>query len=172
MHEPLPLGSIATNTAPAPWHVLHRDYETRGRVILKKVGTHRYAADSNTEILCVAYAVDDDPVQLWIPGNPVPLEFTEAARNPRWVVAAHSDHFEAAIEQLKTSTLPEAKEREEQARRTDRYEQAKEHMAAALKRDEGQERIIVQQQRSICRRERRPPLHPAACGRQIGGAKL
>jgi DNA polymerase bacteriophage-type len=98
MHEPLPLGSTATNVAPAPWHVLHRDYETRGRVILKKVGTHRYAADPRTEILCVAYAVDDDPVRLWIPGNPVPPEFTEAARNPRWVVAAHGDHFEAAIE--------------------------------------------------------------------------
>ena len=98
MHEPLPLGSTAANTA-APWHVLHRDYETRGRVILKKVGTHRYAADPHTEILCVAYAVDDRPVQLWIPGNPVPPEFTEAARNPRWVVAAHGDHFETAIEQ-------------------------------------------------------------------------
>ena len=99
MHEPLHFGSIAMNAAPAPCHVLHRDYETRGRVILKKVGTHRYATDSSTEILCVAYAVDDDPVQLWIPGNPVPLEFTEAARNPCWVVAAHGDHFETAIEQ-------------------------------------------------------------------------
>ena len=84
---------------PRPWHVLHRDYETRGRVILKKVGTHRYAADPRTEILCVAYAVDDDPVQLWIPGNPVPPEFIEAAHNPRWVLAAHGDHFETAIEQ-------------------------------------------------------------------------
>jgi DNA polymerase len=78
---------------------LHRDYETRGTVLLKAVGTHRYAADPHTEILCVAYAVDDDPLQLWIPGNPVPPEFIEAARNPRWLVVAHGDHFETAIEQ-------------------------------------------------------------------------
>jgi DNA polymerase bacteriophage-type len=95
MHKPL--NSIPVTTAP--WYVLHRDYETRGTVLLKTVGTHRYAADPHTEILCVAYAVDDDPVRLWIPGNPVPPEFIEAARNPRWVLAAHGDHFETAIEQ-------------------------------------------------------------------------
>jgi DNA polymerase len=77
---------------------LHRDYETRGTALLKAVGSHRYAADPNTEILCLAYAVDDDPVQLWIPGNPVPPEFIEAAADPRWLIAAHADHFETAIE--------------------------------------------------------------------------
>ena len=79
-------------------HVLHRDYETRSRLVLKSVGTHRYAADPSTEVLCCAYAVDHEPVQLWIPGDPVPPEFIEAADNPSWVVAAHGDHFESAIE--------------------------------------------------------------------------
>jgi DNA polymerase bacteriophage-type len=79
--------------------VLHRDIETRSRGILRKVGAHRYAADPSTEVLCVAYAVDDGPVQLWIPGDPVPPEFIEAARNPSWIVAAHNDAFESAIEQ-------------------------------------------------------------------------
>ncbi|OLB69087.1 MAG: hypothetical protein AUI16_29765 [Alphaproteobacteria bacterium 13_2_20CM_2_64_7] len=79
--------------------MLHRDYETRSRVSLKLVGTHRYAADPSTEILCAAYAVDDEPVQLWRPGDPVPPEFIEAAHNPSWTVAAHGDHFETAIEQ-------------------------------------------------------------------------
>ena len=80
-------------------HVLHRDYETRSRVDLKKVGAAKYAADPSTEVLCVAYAVDDGPVQLWRPGDPVPAEFIEAAANPSWVVAAHNDAFESAIEQ-------------------------------------------------------------------------
>jgi DNA polymerase len=80
-------------------HVLHRDFETRSRVSIKKVGTHKYAADPSTEVLCIAYAVDDGPVQLWISGNPVPHVWFEAARNPNWVVAAHGDHFETAIEQ-------------------------------------------------------------------------
>ena len=98
MHEPFPLREAADSGASVQ-HVLHRDYETRSRALLKLVGTHKYAADPSTEILCAAYAVDDDPVQLWLPGDPVPPEFIEAAHNPSWVVAAHGDHFETAIEQ-------------------------------------------------------------------------
>jgi DNA polymerase bacteriophage-type len=80
-------------------HVLHRDYETRSRASLKTVGTYKYATDPSTQILCAAFAVDDGPVQLWTPSDPVPPEFEEAARNPSWIVAAHGDHFETAIEQ-------------------------------------------------------------------------
>ena len=40
------------------------------------------------------------PVQLWTPGDPVPPEFIEAAHNPAWIVVAHNDQFETAIEQL------------------------------------------------------------------------
>ena len=97
MHEPLPRRSAAANFAQQ--HFLHRDYETRSRAILKNVGTHRYAADPSTEIQCVAFAVDDGPVQLWLPGNPLPPEFLHAALDPSWIVVAHNDSFESAIEQ-------------------------------------------------------------------------
>src|SRR5262245_5694213 len=79
-------------------HILHRDYETRSRAILKIVSVQRYAVDHSTEVLCCCYAVDDDPVKLWRPGNPVPSEFVLAAQNPSWVVAAFNDTFETAIE--------------------------------------------------------------------------
>jgi DNA polymerase bacteriophage-type len=79
-------------------HVLHRDYETRSQATLKTVGTSRYATNSSTTVLCCAYAVDDEPVQLWTPGDPVPAEFVEAANNPNWIVCAHGAHFEDAIE--------------------------------------------------------------------------
>ena len=112
MHEPLSPSlrtSIADTTDPAvrqvlpdtalrQQHILHRDYETRGQLLLKRVGTHRYAADPGTEVLCCAFAVDDEPVQLWIPGDPVPPEFIEAAADPSWIVCAHNDAFETAIE--------------------------------------------------------------------------
>jgi DNA polymerase len=99
MHEPLQLCTVVTDTADLlVRHVLHRDYETRSQLVLKSVGTHRYAADPSTAVLCGAYAVDHEAVQLWIPGDPVPPEFIEAASNPNWVVAAHGDHFESAIE--------------------------------------------------------------------------
>ena len=81
--------------------VLHRDFETRSRVSLKKVGTHVYATHPSTEVTAVAFAVDDGPVQQWlpIPGNPPPDVWFEAARNTNWAVAAHGDHFETALEQ-------------------------------------------------------------------------
>ena len=60
---------------------------------------HKYATDPSTDIRCVAFAVDDDPIQLWLPGDPVPPELFEAATNPSWVVCAHNDAFETAIEQ-------------------------------------------------------------------------
>jgi DNA polymerase len=86
-------------TASTTMHVLHRDYETRSRKVLKIVGAHAYAADPSTEVLCCAYAVNDHAVQLWRPGDPVPSEFLAAAQNPNWIIVAHNDAFEAAIEQ-------------------------------------------------------------------------
>src|SRR5262249_35673425 len=82
---------------PFGQHVLHRDFETRSRAVLKTVGAARYAADS-TEILCICYATDNDPVKLWRPGDPTPTEFIIAAQNKNWVVAAFNDTFETAIE--------------------------------------------------------------------------
>jgi DNA polymerase bacteriophage-type len=80
-------------------HVLHRDYETRGLIRLNSVGAYRYAADPHTEVLCAAFCVDDGPVQPWTPGDAVPAAFLEAAANPNWIVVAHNDQFETAIEQ-------------------------------------------------------------------------
>jgi DNA polymerase bacteriophage-type len=78
--------------------ILHRDFETRSTVDLTEVGAWRYAGDPNTGVWCVAYAVDDAPVQIWIPGQPIPEEFHIAARDTDWIVVAHNDQFETAIE--------------------------------------------------------------------------
>jgi DNA polymerase len=64
----------------------------------KKSGLFVYASDPTTEIICVAFAVDDGPVQLWWPGNPAPPEWFEAAVNPTWAVHAHNDAFESNLE--------------------------------------------------------------------------
>src|SRR6516165_9149472 len=79
-------------------HALFRDYETRSVLELKIVGPWRYAADERTEVRCCAYAVDDEPVQLWVPGNPVPEPFLQAAVDPSWLLVAHNAQFEIAIE--------------------------------------------------------------------------
>jgi DNA polymerase len=77
--------------------ILHHDVETRSTVDLKIVGAAKYAAHPTTEIHCLAYAVDDEPPQLWTPGDPVPAEFIEAANNPDWIIVAHNDAFERSI---------------------------------------------------------------------------
>jgi Toprim domain-containing protein len=79
--------------------VLFRDYETRSTIDLGDVGPSRYACDPTTEVLCLAYAVDDGPIRIWLPGvEPIPKPFITAARNPKWFVVAHGDGFESAIE--------------------------------------------------------------------------
>ena len=51
------------------------------------------------KLLWLSFAVDDGPVQLWRPGDPIPAEWFEAAVNPNWTAVAHNDPFESAIEQ-------------------------------------------------------------------------
>jgi CHC2 zinc finger/Toprim domain len=78
---------------------LFRDFETRSVVNLKTAGPRRYAADPATQVLCVAYAADEGPVRIWLPGQPVPDVFRAAAEDPSWLVVAHADQFETAIEE-------------------------------------------------------------------------
>jgi DNA polymerase len=68
------------------------DFETRSIVALDVVGAWRYAADSSTEVLCDAYAIDEGEPQIWIPGNPFPEELFTAN-----VTVAHNFQFERAI---------------------------------------------------------------------------
>jgi DNA polymerase bacteriophage-type len=73
------------------------DCETRSVADLRLTGTYRYAADSSTSVLCIAYAVDNDPVKLWVPGDPVPPEFVEASHDPTWISYSFNDLFERVI---------------------------------------------------------------------------
>ena len=78
--------------------ILFRDYETHSSLDLIEVGPWKYASGADTDVWCCAFAVDDEPIKLWVPGDPVPAEFIEAARNPDWLVSAFDDGFERQIE--------------------------------------------------------------------------
>jgi DNA polymerase bacteriophage-type len=78
-------------------HLL-RDYESRSTLNLPKVGAQRYARHPETDVHCCAFAVDDGPVELWVPGDPVPQAWVAAARDPEWIVSAFNDQFERCIE--------------------------------------------------------------------------
>ncbi len=48
------------------------DLESRSGVDLKTTGLHVYAKDISTDLLCVAYAFDDEDVEIWIPPEEIP----------------------------------------------------------------------------------------------------
>ena len=48
------------------------DFETRATVDLRETGVYPYAAHPDTDIWCMAWAFDDEPVQLWVPGQGLP----------------------------------------------------------------------------------------------------
>jgi DNA polymerase len=78
--------------------ILYRDYETRSTLDLRDVGAWRYSSHAS-DVWCAGYCVDDGPIELWIPSDPVPAAFVEAAANPEWLVVAFNDQFERLIEQ-------------------------------------------------------------------------
>jgi DNA polymerase bacteriophage-type len=81
---------------------LFRDYETRSQLRLGKakgaVNAWRYAADASTQVLCCSYAVDGGDVALWTPGQAIPEPFVAAGADPDWLIVAHNDEFDSAIE--------------------------------------------------------------------------
>jgi DNA polymerase len=79
--------------------ILFHDFETYSLVDLPEVGAWRYGTHPSTDVWCCAYAVDDGPIKLWVPGDPVPPEFLEAAHNADWLTSAFNDQFERLITQ-------------------------------------------------------------------------
>lgn len=69
------------------------DFESRSACDLRKAGIYRYAEDPTTEILCMAYAFGDEPVQLWLPGDPIPARIRQHIR-AGGEMRAHNAQFE------------------------------------------------------------------------------
>lgn len=78
---------------------LHLDYETRSAVDLIEAGLHTYARDKTTRVLMAAWAIDDGPVQLWLPhvSPKAPPMLRDAMRDPSVEKWAWNAPFERAI---------------------------------------------------------------------------
>ncbi len=94
------------------------DFETRSEADLLKVGAYEYARHPSTEVMCIAYAFDDGPVELWhpefedlahlqavrkvdrtrddLPEMPEPTRLLDNIEN-RELVEAHNAFFERCI---------------------------------------------------------------------------
>jgi DNA polymerase len=82
--------------------VIHRDYECRSTVDLRKVGHHVYAAHCTTEILCAVWIIEHERGKLsepiiWHTGDPFPANVRELIEAGA-TVAGHNAAFEAAID--------------------------------------------------------------------------
>jgi DNA polymerase len=77
------------------------DLETRSTVNLTLSGAWKYAAHPSTSILCMYVAIDAGEPERWLPGDPIPAAFNNAAEHPDdWKLIAHSHEFERAIYEL------------------------------------------------------------------------
>jgi DNA polymerase len=103
--------------AAAP-DVLHLDFETFSHLDVRVVGAYRYAADPSTEILVVAWALGDGPVQHWTCEDPEPPLELLALIASGVTIAAHNAQFERAILEMAHRRLSWPKTRVEQFRCT------------------------------------------------------
>lgn len=74
---------------------LHIDFETYSEADLKAVGMHKYVADPSFEILIVAYAFDNEPVQC-VAWKDAPQRLLSALTDPAVLKIAHNAAFERA----------------------------------------------------------------------------
>jgi hypothetical protein len=104
--NPLVLRSVADagggGNARMSYPIIHRDYETRSEVDLKKVGAHAYAEHASTEILVAVWIIEHERRKLsapivWHSGAPFPNEVRELIERG-CTVAGHNAAFEAAID--------------------------------------------------------------------------
>jgi DNA polymerase len=71
--------------------IAYIDFETRSECDLPARGPYNYARHPSTQVLCMAYAVDDGEVELWTPDQPFPREILTHQ------IRAHNAAFERLI---------------------------------------------------------------------------
>jgi DNA polymerase len=67
------------------------DFESRSECDLPARGPYNYARHPSTQVLCMAYAIDDGDVELWTPDQPFPREILTHQ------IRAHNAAFERLI---------------------------------------------------------------------------
>lgn len=73
------------------------DFETRSEVNLKHTGSDVYARHPSTDIVCMAYAFDDEPIKLWRPNQERPSDILDHVVSGGTVVGHNIGGFETPI---------------------------------------------------------------------------
>ncbi|MGD9156898.1 MAG: DNA polymerase [Desulfobacteraceae bacterium] len=75
--------------------MIYLDFETRSKIDLVQAGLYRYAEDISTSVLCLAWAMDDENPELWIPGDPAPHRLFNSLHEH--FLSAYNAEFEITI---------------------------------------------------------------------------
>lgn len=70
---------------------LYIDFETYCDLDLKKVGAYKYINHPSFHPWCMAYAYDDEPIQLWKYGQNLPMELYEATHKKSSIYASNAE---------------------------------------------------------------------------------
>ena len=70
------------------------DFETRSRKDLTKCGSLPYLLDKKADIVCLAYKVEEEKTELWIPKMPLPKFFEYL---PECQLSAHNAQFDMRV---------------------------------------------------------------------------
>lgn len=78
---------------------LHIDYESRSPEDLPLVQVYRYAENRYTQVILAAWAIDDEPFEVWrvLRGDPIPAKLRAAILDPSVVLVAHNSNFERVM---------------------------------------------------------------------------
>jgi DNA polymerase len=76
---------------------VHIDFETYSEADLPAVGAWVYSQHPSTEVICMAWAVDDEPPRTWLPVHPIPARLKTLLSRPTTLVAAWNSFFEWCI---------------------------------------------------------------------------
>lgn len=74
-------------------NILYYDCETHSKVNLTSCGVYNYHSDSTTFNTMVQWAINDAPVQIWMPGDEIPQDIIEHI-NSRGYTVAHNAAFD------------------------------------------------------------------------------
>lgn len=77
--------------------MIYIDFETYSETDIRECGAWKYSTHPSTEILCMAFAIDEEPVQLWTPDNGCNLSRLFSLINSGSLVEAHNAFFERCI---------------------------------------------------------------------------
>lgn len=85
------------------------DFETYSDIDIKLQGGYTYATDKSTKVICLGYAINDEPAQIWLPNDKEPTQLFDLISDPSTNVYAHNAKFDFRI-WLYATSWPEIKE--------------------------------------------------------------